>query len=98
MVCFRLQHFYDKDTNKSRWIGTVGQRQMFTLAVRLVIAMDGHYGFSYLHVMNDEAGNVVVYKGTKMLAERGGVVTVKATVKEHDVRDGVRQTKIARPA
>lgn len=86
------------DAEKSGWIGTVGQRQMFTLTVRLVITLEGQYGFSYLHVMNDEAGNVVVYKGTKKLAERGGVVTVKATVKEHDVRDGVRQTKIARPA
>jgi hypothetical protein len=86
------------DADKSGWIGTVGERRMFDLTVRLVIEMEGQYGFSYLHVMNDTAGNVVVYKGTKKLAERGGSVTVKATVKEHDVRDGVRQTKIARPA
>ncbi len=86
------------DADKSGWIGTVGERRMFDLTVRLVITMEGQYGFSYLHVMNDTDGNVVVYKGTKKLAERGGSVTVKATVKEHDVRDGVRQTKIARPA
>lgn len=86
------------DADKSGWIGTVGERRMFDLTVRLVIEMEGQYGFSYLHVMNDAAGNVVVYKGTKKLADRGGNVTVKATVKEHDVRDGVRQTKIARPA
>ena len=86
------------DADTSGWIGTVGERRMFDLTVRLVITMEGQYGFSYLHVMNDAAGNVVVYKGTKKLAERGGSVSVKATVKEHDVRDGVRQTKIARPA
>jgi hypothetical protein len=86
------------DADTSGWIGTVGERRMFDLTVRLVIEMEGQYGFSYLHVMNDAAGNVVVYKGTKKLADRGGSVTVKATVKEHDVRDGVRQTKIARPA
>jgi hypothetical protein len=86
------------DADKSGWIGTVGERRMFDLTVRLVITMEGQYGLSYLHVMNDAEGNVVVYKGTKKLAERGGSVSVKATVKDHDVRDGVRQTKIARPA
>jgi hypothetical protein len=85
------------DADKSGWLGTVGERLVFDLTIRMVIAMEGQYGYSYLHVMNDADNNVVVYKGTNCLGERGGKVSVKATVKEHDIRDGVRQTKISRP-
>lgn len=85
------------DADKSGWIGTVGERCDFTMTIRIVVEMEGQYGFSYLHVMHDADGNVVVYKGTNCLGDKGDTVTVKATVKEHDARDGVRQTKISRP-
>ena len=87
-----------KDADMSGWIGTVGERRVFTLTIRMVFEMEGIYGTSYLHVMHDADGSVVVYKGTNRLGEKGDTVTVKATIKEHDVRDGVKQTKISRPA
>lgn len=86
-----------EEADKSGWIGTVGERRDFSLVIRTVIEMEGQYGYSYLHVMHDDAGNVVIYKGTKELGERGMRVVVKATVKDHDIRDGVKQTKISRP-
>ena len=79
----------------SKWIGTVGERRTFVLSVRHVVTMDGIYGTSYLHIMEDADKNVVIYKGTKLYE---GIVTVKATIKEHGEREGVKQTKIARPA
>lgn len=85
------------DADKSGWIGAVGERRDFSLMIRIVIEMEGQYGYSYLHVMHDDAGNVVVYKGTNKLGDKGEAVVVKATIKEHDTRDGVRQTKISRP-
>lgn len=81
----------------SNWISTVGKREEFTLNVRHVISMSGLYGMSYIHIMNDDAGNVVIYKGTNCLGDKGARVTVKATVKEHGERDGVKQTIISRP-
>lgn len=87
-----------KDADMSGWIGVVGERRMFDLTIRMVFEMEGQYGYSYLHVMHDADGNVVVYKGTNKLGSMSDAVTVKATVKEHDVRDGVKQTKISRPA
>lgn len=86
-----------EEADKSGWIGTVGERRDFSLVIRTVIEMEGQYGYSYLHVMHDDARNVVIYKGTKELGERGMRVVVKATVKDHDIRDGVKQTKISRP-
>lgn len=81
----------------SNWIGTVGARQMFTFTIRKVIMIEGVYGASYLHIMNDADGNVVIYKGTNVLGQEKQTVTVKATIKEHGERDGVKQTKISRP-
>jgi len=82
----------------SGWIGTVGERRDFTVTIRHIHTMEGQFGTSYLHILNDAQGNVVIYKGTKCLGDRGETLTVKATVKEHGERDGVKQTKIARPA
>lgn len=79
----------------SNWIGTVGKRETFVLSVRHVVTLEGIYGISYLHIMEDADKNVVIYKGTKRY---DGIITVKATVKEHGEREGVKQTKIARPA
>jgi hypothetical protein len=81
----------------SNWIGTVGERRNFTVTIRNVIVIDGTYGYSYLHIMHDADGNSVIYKGTNVLGEKGATVTVKATIKEHGERDGVKQTKISRP-
>ena len=85
------------DADQSGWIGTVGERRVFDLTIRMVIEMEGQWGYSYLHIMHDADGNVVVYKGTNSLGGKGDAVSVKATVKEHDIRDGVKQTKISRP-
>jgi hypothetical protein len=82
----------------SGWIGTVGERRDFTVTIRHIHTMEGQFGTSFLHILNDAQGNVVIYKGTKLLGDKGETLTVKATVKEHGERDGVKQTKIARPA
>jgi len=81
----------------SNWIGTVGERCNFTVTIRNVIVIDGIYGASYLHIMHDADGNSVIYKGKNVLGETGATVTVKATIKQHGERDGVKQTKINRP-
>lgn len=79
----------------SEHVGTVGERQTFHLNCFKRIELDGRYGVSYLHLCKDQNGNVVVYRGTQMWRE--GAVRVSATVKSHEVRDGVRQTLIGRP-
>jgi hypothetical protein len=86
-----------KEAATSNWIGAVGERRNFTVTIRNVIVIDGIYGASYLHIMHDADGNSVIYKGTNALGETGATVTVKATIKEHSERDGVKQTKISRP-
>ncbi len=82
----------------SRHIGTVGSRQDFTLTATFRTSFDTQYGTLFVHGFKDPEGNVVIYKGGKAIAERGETIRVKATVKDHGVREGVQQTIIARPA
>jgi hypothetical protein len=85
-------------------VGTVGERRDFDLTVRFVTYFDTQWGTTWVFVMEDADGNVVVYKGAGHLynaagqgATKGDKVVVKATIKEHGERDGVKQTIIARP-
>ncbi|KPK59034.1 MAG: hypothetical protein AMJ59_12740 [Gammaproteobacteria bacterium SG8_31] len=85
-------------------VGTVGERRDFDLTVRFVTDFETQFGITNVFVMEDAEGNVVVYKGAGSLynadgqfAVKGDKISVKATVKEHGERDGVKQTIIARP-
>ena len=78
----------------SQWVGEVGKRQMFELTcVASKYLVDAGYTFSLL---KDADGNIFVYSG-KELCEKDQKVAVKATVKRHQERDGVKQTAISRP-
>ena len=88
---------------KSVHVGTVGKREVFNLTIRSISDFEGMYGTTWFTTMVDEAGNLVVYKGSNRLTlgdrlfERGDKVTVKATVKSHDRRDDIARTFISRP-
>lgn len=91
---------YAKRDAGSLHVGIVGERREFTLTVQTIMVMESEYfPTSYLHICKDTDGNVLIYKGSKQLAtERGAVISFKATIKAHDERMGVKQTKLARPA
>ena len=85
-------------------VGTVGERRDFELTVKFVTSFETQFGITNVIIMEDVDGNVVVYKGAGSLynaagrdAIKGDKVVVKATIKEHGERDGVKQTMIARP-
>ena len=79
-------------------LGTVGQKITITLTVKHIVVMDGIYGTNYLHICEDADQNIIIYKGkSDSFPLKGETATVTATVKEHGVRDGVKQTAIQRP-
>lgn len=86
------------DVAGSQFVGTVGERRVFTVKVEKIFEFETMYGPSFRHIMHDAAGNVITYKGGSRLAEKGETVTFKATVKEHSVYKDVNQTVVARPA
>ena len=93
-------------TNANRQhLGTIGQKITLTLTLRKIIELEGmkfsryDSGITFLHILEDENQNVVIYKGTAaaFAIDEGQTVTITATVKEHGVRNEVKQTVIQRP-
>lgn len=82
----------------SAFVGNVGDKLTLTVMVERIITLpDYGYGKNYITLMRDQAGNMLVYRGLSDIGQQGETVTMKATVKEHNVRDGVQQTVIQRP-
>lgn len=83
---------------KRAHIGSVGQKVTLELTVVHVVVLEGMYGTTYINICEDADQNVVIYKGSSnAIPGKGHTVNVVATVKEHGVRDGVKQTVIQRP-
>jgi hypothetical protein len=79
-------------------LGAVGQKITMTLTVVHIVVLNGAYGTNYIHICEDADQNVVIYKGKAIdFPLKGETATVTAVVKEHGVREGVKQTIIQRP-
>jgi hypothetical protein len=79
-------------------LGAVGEKLTVELTVVHIVVLDGHWGTTYMHICEDAAGNVVVYKGkADAFPNKGHSAVVTATVKEHARFAGVAQTIIQRP-
>jgi hypothetical protein len=102
-----------KDVRKAEWaskqaaldakrqhIGAIGDKVTLTLTLKKVISLDSNFGITGLFIFEDADQNTVIYKGNSSsvweLAE-GQVIVLSATIKEHGVRNGVKQTVIQRP-
>ena len=85
---------------KRQHIGAIGEKVTLTLTLKKVINLDSHFGIIGLFIFEDAEQNVVIYKGNASsiweLAE-GETATLKTSIKEHGVRNGVKQTLIQRP-
>lgn len=85
------------DAAVSEHVGKVGEKIELTLTVCAIRDFMGTYGPIFYNIMKTETGSIVVYKGAKILANRDETIRVSAKVKEHNVRDGVKSTRIERP-
>lgn len=94
------------ELNASRQhIGRIGQKLDLELAIKKIIELEGlqfggYHGFTYIYIMEDADQNIVIYKGNSAAfstVDEGSTYRFTATVKEHGVRDGVKQTIIQRP-
>jgi len=105
----RKAEWADKEAvlNASRThLGEVGAKISLTLTICHVVVLDGAYGTTYIYIMEDADKNVVIYKGNSdvigwtsegTVRSKGDTFTITATVKDHGVRNGVKQTVIQRP-
>lgn len=82
---------------RSSHVGTVGGKISVEVTVSLLRKFDGYYGPVYFTIMEDENGNVFIYKGSKHIGREEEQFIVTAKVKEHTEYKGVKQTIIERP-
>jgi hypothetical protein len=80
------------------FVGTVGEKITITLKVVHIVELEGSFGTIYINICEDADNNTIIYKGNaKGFPEKAETATITATVKEHGVRNGVKQTVIQRP-
>lgn len=76
----------------SEWFGEVGKRDIFSLTVDKIVAIDTSYGEKFLHIMHDQNGNIAVWWKTGDSLDEGKQYTLKASVKEHKLFKDTKQT------
>jgi hypothetical protein len=81
----------------SQHFGTIGTRVDLDLSVVFITTYETFYGLTTVTGMKDAAGNIFIHKGTDFGASKGSQVRIKATIKEHGEREGVKQTLLSRP-
>lgn len=82
------------ERNSSEYVGEVGQRITVQLSkMKLLTSWETMYGYTYLYKFIDTAGNVLMWFASRAIAD---CKAIKATVKDHTERDGVKQTIITR--
>lgn len=80
---------------KSEYVGEVGERRTFKIkSAILLTTLYNDYGCTYLQRFIDENDNVLIWFGSSILKD--GITLIKATVKAHNERDGVKQTILTR--
>jgi len=79
-------------------VGVVGDKLTVTLTVKHIVCVESQFGTNYIHICEDAQANVIIYKGKASgFPLKGETATIVATVKEHALREGVKQTIIQRP-
>lgn len=83
---------------KSRYFGTVGKREVFTVTVLNVIFRESQFGVTKIHKLVTKDGNLATWFASAEALEQGKTYEVKATVKKHEEFQGVQQTVVTRVA
>jgi hypothetical protein len=95
--CFAVIDRLEAARANSQHVGAVGDKVTMTITVERVIVLETQFGTNYITIARDEQGNAVTYKGRINIGDKGDTNTIKASVKEHTVYNGIKQTAIQRP-
>ena len=86
----------EKQEVKSEYFGEEKEKVELTLTVNKVVVFDGYYGITKLHLMSDAEGRQFTWKTSTKSLEEGKTLNIKATIKEHMVYNGIKQTVLTR--
>lgn len=81
---------------RSAHIGSVGDKIEIEAVIYFQTGFSNQWG--YTTITGFRAGdNIIIHKGAAPAGEKGDRVILKATIKEHGERNGVKQTIVTRP-
>lgn len=89
---------YERENSLDEHFGTVGERAVYTLTVIGIREIEGDYGLTTLYRFRDAQGRTATWFAS---GAGGGftidqTVTVKATVKKHEIYNDRKQTMLSR--
>lgn len=87
---------YSDTNSSSEYIGSIGERREFTLTVDKNILLESQYGKQFMHIFSDVEGNVYVWTTAAKCWPEGDTKRVRATIKDHRLYKGVKQTVLTR--
>jgi len=80
----------------SEYVGTVNEKVTVNLqSFELLASWETQWGYTHLYKMTDTAGNVLIWKASKVINENQ-ITTVTGTIKEHTEYKNVKQTVLTR--
>ena len=88
------------NTESSSYVGTVGEKIKQEVMLTKELYFRSNYGYNtgtYIYIMKNEQGNVLVWKTSKSLdinEEEKFIIT--GTIKEYNTYDGIKQTILTR--
>ena len=80
--------------SNSTFQGNVGEWLEKTVTVKKNITLDGRYGISHMHILEDADENVYVWTTASKSIDADTVMTLKMKVKDHKEYNGVNQTVV----
>ena len=81
---------------QSEYVGTVGERYTFPVKeIKLLTSFFNDYGEVFLYRFIDTDDNVLMWFASSKLKD-DNATAIKATIKAHNERDGVKQTILTR--
>ena len=88
---------YEQD-NSTSFVGEIGERIEVSVKVLSVKEIHSNYGTSFLHQFETEDGNLLTWftQSLKQNFEEGEECLIRATVREHKVIRGKKQTVVNR--
>lgn len=85
----------EAERNASDHVGKVGDRiDVYLKEVRILTSYETEWGFTHIYKLVDEQNNTLIWKTSGTIKD--GTRRIKATVKEHKVYNGIKQTVLTR--
>ena len=80
----------------SQYVGQIGERIEEEITVIKNVKIENKFAITTIHIMENEDGNIFVWKTSSKNWPEGSRKKIRGTVKEHELYKGVRQTHLTR--